>query len=69
MHIDAYNSFGILVGSYVGTAGQGKVKVVATGINFFEFHNSGDLRLESIICPTIVEMYPVFLPLFQSRPA
>lgn len=41
MHVDAYDQFGNIVGSYVGVAGQGQAIINATGIKFFEFHNSG----------------------------
>lgn len=40
-NVDAYDSYGNIIGTYVSTAGQGQGKIVASGIKFFEFHNSG----------------------------
>ena len=39
-HVTAYDEFGNILGTYTGT-GAGQSKIVANGIKFFEFHNSG----------------------------
>ena len=39
-HVTAYDEFGNVLGTYTGT-GAGQSKIVASGIKFFEFHNSG----------------------------